>query len=95
MMWRASNLVLGLTVVALANVGLLQAADSKVSSADDTDYEIQGEYTGKLEHDNQQVTLGLQVIALGDGKFHAVAYGGGLPGDGWTASRDSRPMTAS
>ncbi len=83
MMWRASNLVLGLTVVALANVGLLQAADSKVSSADDTDYKIQGEYTGKLEHDNQQVTLGLQVIALGDGKFHAVAYGGGLPGDGW------------
>ena len=25
----------------------------------------------------------MQIVALGGGKFHGVAYNGGLPGDGW------------
>ena len=47
------------------------------------DYEVQGEYSGKIQADGKSVKYGAQVIALGDGKFHAVAYEGGLPGDGW------------
>src|SRR5207247_5161894 len=48
------------------------------------DYVLQGEYAGWAYvpgRANQYV--GLQVVALGDGKFEAVGYRGGLPGNGW------------
>ena len=50
----------------------------------DTDFPFQGEYVGEITHDSQPLRFGVQVIALGDGTFEAVAYPGGLPGDGWT-----------
>jgi hypothetical protein len=51
--------------------------------ASDPDYKLQGEYTGNVGDEK----WGIQVIALGGGKFHGVGYGGGLPGDGWDGER--------
>lgn len=47
------------------------------------DYEIQGEYAGRIQIGDLDETWGAQVIALGDGKFEVVGFKGGLPGDGW------------
>lgn len=47
------------------------------------DIAIQGEYSGEVKTKEGAKKIGVQVVALGQGKFHAVAYVGGLPGDGW------------
>lgn len=49
----------------------------------DADFPFQGEYVGTVKADDDRLKIGVQVIALGGGKFQAVAYRGGLPGDGW------------
>jgi hypothetical protein len=51
-------------------------------------FELQGEYVGDIETDDGKQKIGIQVIALGDGKLHLVAYMGGLPGDGWPRGGD-------
>lgn len=47
------------------------------------DYAVQGEYAGRITTGQAQRRLGVQVIALGEGKFRGVVYYGGLPGQGW------------
>ena len=49
----------------------------------DADFPFQGEYVGNIETDGNITKVGIQVIAMGSGKFHAVGHIGGLPGDGW------------
>lgn len=49
----------------------------------DADFTYQGEYVGALQAEAGERQVGLQVIALGKGKFHLVVYHGGLPGAGW------------
>lgn len=56
---------------------------SDPSAVTDPDFSLQGEYSGEMETDEGKQKIGVQVVALGKGRFHAVGYIGGLPGDGW------------
>ncbi len=55
------------------------------------DSAFQGEYVGELTGADDVGKLGVQVIALGKGKFKAVGYHGGLPGEGWDGEEPMRP----
>lgn len=81
-----SNLAMTLLLLAaFASNGSAQqpALDAKQA---DADFPFQGEFAGAITVDGDEIKLGVQVIALGGGKFHAVGYMGGLPGDGWDGS---------
>ena len=60
-----------------------QAAPALDAKQADADFAFQGEYSGNIEVDGNSTKVGIQVIALGGGKFRAVGHIGGLPGDGW------------
>ena len=61
----------------------LHAAEPLRKEGDDPGFLVQGEYVGEVTQSNGKKKLGVQVISLGKGKFHAVWRNGGLPGDGW------------
>ena len=77
-----------LPTMLLSAFSVLHAEDKTETITDPAkagaDYAIQGEYRGVLDPDGDAIPFGLQVIALGDHKFDAVGYYGGLPGDGWS-----------
>ena len=57
--------------------------DPETAAAEDPDFLIQGEY--------RKGDTGIQVAALGDGKFYVTKFAGGLPEDGWDGQK---PETA-
>ncbi len=83
-MKRIMNSV-GEIVVLLLAVGPSLAAGAMQISAEkpDEDFAFQGEFVGDVGGGDESHKFGLQVIAMGHGKFQAVGYHGGLPGDGW------------
>lgn len=86
------SLLVGLAVSGMSYVSsTIYAQDLTIIDAEKggVDYQIQGEYLGVIDADNGR-SWGVQVIALGKGKFHAVGYPGGLPGDGFDPSESVR-----
>ena len=56
----------------------------------DADFAIQGEYSGEIPTEFGPEMWGIQVVALGQGKFMATGYRGGLPGDGGAKREETR-----
>lgn len=79
------RLFLTLTIAACLSLSASAADPAKKTYDDpahvDSDYAYQGEYLGEFEGPNGTKKLGIQVVAQGNGKFYAIGYDGGLPGD--------------
>jgi hypothetical protein len=87
MRWKLSCWI----VLCLLCGSLLLAADGKPAFTNPADagpdFALQGEYAGMLGEQK----WGVQIVALGEGKFDVVGYRGGLPGDGWRRGDDTKP----
>jgi len=73
--------VCGTSAALLAAKGGTAYTDPQAAAAD-PDFAVQGEYAGEITNDEGTKKYGVQIVALGDGKFFGVACPGGLPGDG-------------
>ena len=83
-MYRTFTRVLAVAVTLIAGIATLNAAGPKITDPAkvDSDYALQGEYTGTFEDNGETFKAGAQIIALGNGEFAISFYPGGLPGDG-------------
>ncbi|MBM4074895.1 MAG: DUF1080 domain-containing protein [Planctomycetes bacterium] len=83
-----------LTTIVAVFVPVALLADDKQAVLDPAqagpDFEIQGEYSGKIGMGQEAVKVGVQVIAQGDGKFRSIGYIGGLPGEGWDGTAEKK-----
>ncbi|HTU25513.1 MAG TPA: DUF1080 domain-containing protein, partial [Pirellulales bacterium] len=78
-----------LAMLLLLSCPLVLRADDKSakdSEATGPDFTTQGEYVGEVFTQAGNSPIGVQVVALGKGKFRATGYIGGLPGEGWDRS---------
>jgi hypothetical protein len=57
--------------------------DPELALKEDPDFALQGEYLSQ----NSASSVGVQVIALGNGQFEAYLLAGGLPGAGWVSGK--------
>ncbi len=73
-------ILLGLTLSVAAEDN---PAKDLFGSAKAPDSQFPGEYEGVYISDGQETKYGLQIFALGGGKFKAVGFNGGLPGAGF------------
>jgi hypothetical protein len=80
MTFIAALLVAGAYILHAAKPG--NAITDPKEAAKDPDFAIQGEYAASPAIGKDSRGYGLQVVALGDGKFQAALYKGGLPGSG-------------
>ncbi len=74
----------------LTSILALSSATYAVVEKTDEDFPYQGEYAGTVKTGDGEIKVGMQVIALGKGKFRAVGFEGGLPGDGWSRGATMR-----
>lgn len=80
--------VLSSLVVTLAVVGQEKNPAITDPAKADADFAVLGEYVGELKgEDGKPGKFGVQVVGLGSGKFRALGFRGGLPGDGWDKSK--------
>ena len=77
--------LVAITTLAVAHISSPLPAADKLPAFNSVrtagpDFAVQGEYVGTV---GSTYPIGIQLIALGGGKFEGIIHGGGLPGAGW------------
>ena len=81
--------VLACCVVLFASIAQAKGPKYTDPAKTDADFAFQGEYRGEIDADGTKIKIGVQVIAMGEGKFRSVSYIGGA-----TATAGEVPSSA-